>query len=133
MIYDFQLIIPANTPSATPATLTCDMAPGVVERIEIQFPSGCAGLAGVAIDHRAHQAFPSNADAWFVSDGHVIGFNEQYDLTQTPFAFNLRGYNLDDTYPHTIYFRFGVTNQAKTPWSVLSRLFKIAPTPQGVV
>jgi hypothetical protein len=132
MIYDYALTIPANTPIATPATLHAALNLGTLTRLEIQFPAGCAGLVGVGIWRYEVLTFPSNPGAWFIADNHVIAFDEDFLIDREPYALSLRGYNLDDTYPHTIYFRFGVTAKGKTLGERLGGLFRISPSSGGV-
>lgn len=127
MIYEFDLAIPRNTAVASPATLTAAMVFGTIERVEFQFPAGCAGLVGIQVYDRAHQVWPSNPDVWFVSDDYVIAFNESYDLMSLPFQLELRGYNLDDTYTHTIAFRFGVTTPSRGLAAQIGALFRRSP------
>lgn len=79
---------------------------GIVKRVEVVFPRGCAGLVGVRIFRGPVQVIPLNAPAWLDTDGETISINTEIDLSINPYELEVRGYNLDDTYSHTIRFRF---------------------------
>lgn len=108
MFYDFSFEIPANTAKAAPEEQEVYLPPGVIHRIEIGFPGGCAGLAHLTLRHGLNQLWPSNADGSFNSDNYTIPINEHYRIKTEPFILTMVGWNLDDTFPHTIEVRFGV-------------------------
>jgi hypothetical protein len=104
---------------------------GIVKRVEVVFPRGCAGLVGVRIFRGPIQIIPLNAPAWLDTDGETIGINTEIDLSVNPYEVEIRGYNLDDTYSHTIRFRFEleliraeiiITNPAEESESLKERL-----------
>ena len=122
MISRFHLTIPANTSKEDPQTLDVELPVGVIHKIDIVFPPGCCGLAGVAVFHGLHQVWPSYSDEWFSTDGETISFEEFYEVKPGFTTFTLKGYNEDDTYQHTIIFRFGVLKKSEIqgiwlPWS----------------
>ena len=45
MLYVLALTIPANTAEATPYEEDLKLTDGVITRVEVEFPAGCAGLA----------------------------------------------------------------------------------------
>jgi len=54
----------------TPKTATdLRIARGIITKIEVQFPSGCAGTTHVQICHGLHQIFPKNPDGDIASLG----------------------------------------------------------------
>lgn len=115
MFYEFRLTIPANTSRAEPAEDVVEVSPGRVVAVEIQFPPGCAALAHVAVLQELHQLWPTNPDGDIAADGASISFQEDHLLDQPPFQLTLRGWNEDDTYPHTITFRFNVLPVSPPP------------------
>lgn len=108
MFYDFSFPIPANTPQASPITLECKLTHGIIHRVEVGFPPGCAGLAYNQIRDGLHQVWPTNPEGAFNADNYTIVFNEHYDLHTTPYTLILVGWNDDDTFPHTLEVRFGI-------------------------
>lgn len=130
MFYDFSVPIPANTPESAPVLVTAALTAGVIHRLEIEFPAGCAGLVHVAIRQAIHQLWPGNDAGSFSSDDHVIAFDEHYVLEQPPLELELVGWNLDDTYAHTIPVRIGVlppevSGAAQQSTGLLQRLLKV--------
>lgn len=108
MFYSYALAVPASTLESAPATATLHVTAGTVDRVEIQFPAGCAGLVHVTVFHREHQAWPTNPDSDFSADNETITFNEDYPLVSAPYQLKLIAWNDDDTYPHTVTFHFGI-------------------------
>jgi hypothetical protein len=108
VFYDYALTIPANTTAASPSELEISLTHGVIHRVEIEFPAGCAGLAHLAVFLREFQLFPTNPGREFASDDHVIAFDDYFEMFEPPHNLLLRGYNTDDTYSHTITVRIGV-------------------------
>lgn len=109
MFYDFPLLIPANTTPVKPVSMDCTICPGVIDRVMFIFPPGAAGLAHVRVARGGHQLWPSNLDGSFASDGEFLDFTESYSLDETPYTLLFSGWNLDDTYSHTITLRLGIT------------------------
>lgn len=108
MFYDVSFEIPANTTKASPKKQDVKLTHGVIHRIEIGFPRGCAGLAHLGIRRGLHQVWPTNPQGSFNTDGYTIPINEYYELVTEPYILTLVGWNLDDTYPHTLEVRFGI-------------------------
>lgn len=108
MFYDFAITVAASTTEANATTQRMKLTKGVVHRLEIQFPDGCAGLAHVRILEDGHQFAPTNPSGNFASDGHTIVIDEHYELQSSPYSFKAVVWNDDDTYSHTIYVRVGV-------------------------
>lgn len=108
MYYDVSFTIPANTAQASPTRQDVKLTRGIIHRVEIGFPGGCAGLAHLQIKRSVHQVWPTNPQGSFNTDGYVIPINEFYELFTEPYILTLVGWNLDDTYPHTLEVRFGI-------------------------
>jgi len=131
VIYAWRMTIPANTPKTSPVMVQCRMAAGIIHRVEVQFPIGCAGLVHTYIRRGGHQLWPSNPDGTFTADGYVISFHEGYDLSEEPHVVQWYAWNEDDTYAHTLELRLGLLPpEALMPWGfrdllgmLLRRLF----------
>ena len=123
MYYDFTLTIPANTTERALKKDTVKLTHGIIHRVEVEFPSGCGGLVHVKVLQALHQAFPTNPEGNFSSDGYTISFRDHYKLLSEPYQLTLSGWNEDDTYPHTITFRFGLLPPyILEPWLALTQL-----------
>lgn len=108
MFYEYELEIPAQTLESDPEELEIKLPMGTIHRVEICFPDGCFGLAKTQVHHEERQLWPSNLKAWFAWNNYCIAFNEDYKLPEDFNILRLLGYNDDDSYFHTITFRFGV-------------------------
>jgi hypothetical protein len=129
VFYDFSFTIPANTPANTPEELACKLTNGIIHRVEIGFPKGCAGLVSLAIRRGLHQVWPTNPDGAFNTDNFTILINEHYPLLEVPYILTLVGWNLDDTYDHTLEVRFGILSEEiimpeAIPTSAFKKLLK---------
>ncbi len=118
MQYEFDLAVPASTPATAPVSLEAALSPGVVRQVSILFPTGCAGLVHAYITRSGHQVWPTNLGAHFNGNGEPITWPEDYNLDDLPFGFTCYAYSLDDTYPHTVSFRFAVLASSRAPLAV---------------
>ncbi len=108
MFYDFSFTIPINTTKDSPFRQNIKLTHGIIHRVEIGFPSGCAGLAHLRFKDGLHQLWPTNPDGDFNTDNYTIAFNEYHEFFRAPYILTLVGWNLDDTYPHTLEIRLGI-------------------------
>jgi hypothetical protein len=130
MLFEYPLTIPANTTKAAAVTLDALLAAGSVTRVDVQFPSGCAGLVHCTIWRHDHQVWPVNLDNDIAGDDIVVSWPESYDLAEEPFSFTIRAWNLDDTYEHTITARFALLSfeevqQSRQAPSLLQRIAQV--------
>lgn len=109
MLYVLPLTIPAGTAEGAPTEQDLKLTDGVITRVEVEFPAGCAGLAHSYARQGVHQVFPTNPDGNLASDNHVIAWNDYEDLHTDPRILTICGWNLDDTYDHTITWRIELT------------------------
>lgn len=131
MFYSFDVTIPANTTAAALVVEEVDLVPGVIHRVEIQFPRGCVGLVHVQVYQEFHQVWPSNPGADLAGEGATIAWNDYHELVEGQSKLTLKAWNLDDTFPHTVTFRFalfetgapaGAPSPLATPAPVLGTL-----------
>jgi hypothetical protein len=108
MFYEFAITTPKNTAEASPLRTTVTLDVGVVRYVEVQFPAGCVGLVHAKILDALHQVWPSNNDGNIASDNARIGWREDQEITNAEKEFVIVTWNDDDSYPHTLTFRFEV-------------------------
>jgi len=108
MFYRFGVTVPKNTPKESPVEQMVRLTAGVVEKVEITFPAGCAGLVGLRILRGGHQVWPTSPGEWFVSDDYTISFPEHYEILDEPLELRIQAYNEDTSYDHTPVVRFAV-------------------------
>jgi len=102
VIYQVDLSLPAQTTQAAPKTTAITVPYGRVARVGLLFPSGCAGLAHVQIYSNTFQVWPTTPGRSFAGDGHLISFEEAYQLTSAWNQLVISGWNDDDSYQHTV-------------------------------
>jgi len=101
MLFEASITIPANTLSAAPTIETLKIAHGIISKIMVRPRPGHAALAHLVILHHEHQIAPSTEGMDLSGDAHPIDWEEYYESYQPPYEFKLKGWNDDDTYPHT--------------------------------
>jgi hypothetical protein len=108
----FDVTIPAGTAQATPVTVSLPFDDGELERIEMRWPPGPAGLVGLRIRHSSQVVIPYSVNSWVVSDDEPIYWNVSgYPATD---KWDVLGYNLG-VYPHTIQIRLLVNDPIRPP------------------
>jgi len=112
MLFTHTLTVPANTSEGAAVSDKLELDHGVITRVEVEFPAGCAGLVYVHIDRALHQVWPTNPDGRLRSDGRAIVWADYQEMFAEPLELDLVGYNLDDTYQHQVLFRFELTPRA---------------------
>lgn len=103
MIYSVELTIPANTTTASPAEADLAVAWGVVTQLWVRWRWGPGNLCGVKVLRENLQVWPSSGGKWFPSTPGEMTWQDYYNVGDVPFFFTVQGYNLDDTFPHTVY------------------------------
>jgi hypothetical protein len=107
MDYWFTQTTPANTTKEDALELELKLTEGTVVQVWLLHPEGCQGLAYAAIFEGLHQRWPQNPDEAYHGNDVPLIMADNYEI-KAPTVFILRTWNLDDTYPHTIYIRITV-------------------------
>lgn len=103
--YERSLTVPANTTEDSPIRLVWPLSRGVITRMTVFFPPGCAGLAKLRI-YRGHmQLWPNDLGEWIKGDGREVLVESYYELTSYPYELTVEAINEDDTYSHTPILR----------------------------
>jgi hypothetical protein len=97
------LVVAKNTGVLSYTSYILNLPKGAIQRIWIEYPKGCAGLVGFQLWREARQIFPLPYGVWLRSDGITLSFAFTHEIVTNPFWVEIRAYNLDDTYQHTIW------------------------------
>jgi len=108
VIYSKAITYALGQSEATLTRTILRVSKGLVWRLEVEFPPGCAGLAHVRILDGSYQMYPATVGETFASDGSVIGFDDLYFKSSEPFEFIIEGWNEDTAWPHTVSIRIGL-------------------------
>ena len=122
MFYKKAVKVPASTTQSSPVRERIHLTAGVIHKVEIEFPAGCAGLVGARILHREFQLWPLTPGEFFVTDNFTISFPSQFHLNEEPFVLTVEAYNEDTTYDHTLSFRFAVAEPAPDPMRQIAEI-----------
>lgn len=101
MLFQASITILKNTLSTTPTEVTLYIAKGIITKFMVRPRPGHAGLAHLAIFHHSHQVAPSTEGMELHGDAFPIDWEDYYEVYQPPYELKLKGWNDDDTYPHT--------------------------------
>jgi len=102
MYYFDALTLPAYTLEDAALILTIPLDNGVIDFLEVEYPAGCAGLVYAKVTYNTIQIIPYNPGGWLRGDNRIFKASIDYEVKDPPYEIKLWGYNLDDTYPHTI-------------------------------
>jgi len=101
MLFQADITIPKNTLETAPTVVMMGIAKGIVTKIMVRPRPGHAALAHLVILHHEHQIAPSTENMDFAGDTFPIDWEEYYESYQPAYELKLKGWNEDDTYPHT--------------------------------
>lgn len=111
-----EIDLPANTPETAPIETTIPIPPGIIDFIEVSFPSGCVRLARLRVFYHTVQIVPYNGDQSLAYDDYVSRINLGYEVTENPTELLIKSWNLDDTYTHQL--TIGINIVPKEPISL---------------
>jgi len=111
VIYNANITTLANRAKTNLKRTVLNVTRGLVYRVEFSFPSGSAGLMGVAVFDGLFQLWPSTVGEFFASDGETIAFDDMYLKEAAPYQLDIYTYNEDDTYPHSVSVRIGLVSK----------------------
>jgi len=111
MIYTATITTPKNTAKTSLLHTVLNVTKGLVYKVEFYFPSGSAGLMGLAVFDGLFQLWPSTIGEFFNSDDETISFDDMYLKQAAPYQLDIYSYNLDDTYDHSMQVRVGLVSQ----------------------
>lgn len=105
MLYQYTLLVPANTLVTAPESAVLKLAAGVSTRREVYFPAGCQETAHVRIFHGGWQLVPWSRDEWLHSDDETVIDESPYPVPVGMNSFTIYAYNEDLANNHTIQVR----------------------------
>jgi len=111
MIYEYDLVIPANTPANAPIRLDMPLVKGVVHKLGIWFRAGCRGEVKVVIRRALNQVWPTNPDGQFKGDFFPIEGPVWYELDELPYKLEAYGWSPDTAYDHTVSIRLWIESK----------------------
>lgn len=111
MIYSQDCEILTTNTIINIARHTLKVTKGLIYKVEVEFPPGCAGLIHLVIYDGGHQVWPSNPDQTFHSDGYTISFEDTFLKFIAPYQFDIFGYTEGTDHDHTPVVRLGLVSK----------------------
>lgn len=111
MIYTANISTPKDTAQASLKRTVMTVTKGLVYKVEFYFPSGSAGLMGVAVFDGLFQVWPSTVGEFFIGEDQVISFDDLYLKESAPYTLQCYTYNIDDTHDHFVSVRIGLVSK----------------------
>jgi len=108
MFFCRSLTIPPNTPLGATARGSLRICEGVITHVWVRWYWGSGNLCGLRVLYNEFQFWPLSIGTWFPSAPEMLDFEEGIPVETEPFTLVLDGYNLDDTYPHTVWVAVNV-------------------------
>lgn len=117
MLFDFDIIIPAHTPSTNPVETRVRLTWGTLTEIRVMFPPGPATLVHVTVSDRLLQLMPANPDGDLNFDDAIIRSLLEYDIVDAPYELIVRGWSPDAVYAHSITVQCEMQPQGGQSWT----------------
>jgi len=114
MFFSKALLIPPNTPILAPVSETIKVTEGVVRHVWVRWRWGTGNLCGVRMTHNEFQFWPLSLGTWFPSSEYPIDFADSIPIQDDSRSIVVSGYNLDDTFPHTVWVGFNIVREHVT-------------------
>jgi len=131
--YFAKLKIPANTPVDKPVTADVEVEGEVLAELAYLIPPGWSALAHFAIFYGIKQIYPAEAGTWVTGDDLYRSVPLRWRLPESPVNLTIKGYNEDDTYPHTVYlWLLTKPEEEALPWRILADFVKILKRLMGI-
>ena len=112
MLFSKQISVSASTTEANATPTYIRIRKGVISKVWITFPAGCAGLVKMRVLHGGHPFIPVNADNYIRGDNYTFELPVMYEITAEPTILTVLVWNDDDTYSHTVDILFLVLDKS---------------------
>ena len=112
MLHSKHITVSSGVTESTPSFTKFKVNQGVIFRLWIVFPAGCAGLVKLRIFHQGHPIAPVEADAYIRGDNYTFEIPLYFEILTEPQAITIQAWNEDTVYDHTIDVMFLIIPRA---------------------
>ena len=124
-MHTYQVDVPAATPEGDPVVQRVKLSAGILSRLLVFFPPGCADLAHAVVFYQDHQIEPWNRDGSFHWDDYVFDIECYHEIIAPDTDVTIRAWNLDTSYLHGLTFGFQITQPPEvTTEGLLQRMLQ---------
>jgi hypothetical protein len=124
MLYKEEITTPINTARTSPMRTELELAVGVVSRVSLSFPAGCAGLVGLRVLDGLLQLWPLTPGEWFITDNFTIDFPENRFLTSGAKTLTIESFNEDTHYEHSVSVQVHVAEPSVDPTAQVRQILE---------
>jgi len=132
-LYIVDVTVPADTSQTDPVEYTVKIEEEVVVSVSCFFPAGCRGMVYSAVYYGEEQLFPRPYGKYLHGDNETIGWQEYYELPESPCILTIRAWSPGTSYSHTITWRINALNKNIAKWwlaierliNVFARVFRV--------
>ena len=121
MLFSWRIKVLKNYPTTPKERTLLRIARGIITRIEVKFPPGCAETTHIQICRGTHQIYPKNPDGDEASDSEVVMSAEQLELLTPPYHLVAWTWNTSTDFDHTLTVRIEVLPKRFTLGGFLTR------------
>jgi hypothetical protein len=111
MIYSSTILTEKNTLELQAKRTFMKVTNGLVYLFEVQIPPGPAGLLSIQIFDGAFQLLPYTRGEALSGDDVLFNYDDLYMKNAEPFQFEIKTWNLDDTFEHTCWVHIGLVSE----------------------
>jgi hypothetical protein len=124
MLFQADITITAGKTKASPQVEILPIAYGIISKIMVRPRAGHQNLAHCVILHHEHQIAPSTEGMDIHGEFFPIDWEEYYESYQPPYELKIKGWNDDDTLPHTFTIYVVVLPKKGVAATSISDMFK---------
>lgn len=111
MLHSKHITLPKGKTEATATISRFKFNKGVVSRVWIAFPPGCAGLVKLKCSHEGHPFLPVEEDAYIRGDSYTFDIPLMYEIKDNNEIVTIKAWNEDDVYDHEIDVMFLIVDK----------------------
>lgn len=105
MSYAWDITISADTADTSPKEQILKLHKGIITRLTVKFPAGCAGMVKVRLKHAESTIAPLSKKEWLTGDNEDVHAAQYYELTEKPYKLKFQGSSPDTDFDHVITVR----------------------------
>lgn len=102
MLHSKHISTPANTTEANSIKTRFKVNHGVIFRVWLTFPAGCAGLLKFRMFSGGHPILPVDKDAFIRGDNFTFEYPLFVEILESPAQIIIETWNDDETFQHSI-------------------------------
>ena len=92
----------------------------ILSELAYLIPPGWSALARFAIFYGIKQIYPEPEAEWVTGDNAYRRVPIGWSMPESKISLTIKGYNTDDTYPHTVYVWLLTKPEAEAkPWKII--------------